>query len=364
MASATPDAIYASESVLAERCPTTAAATQVREGFAFSATDDRLFAMGWPHVRLVVAEHEDDDDPVTPIKEMIADEEERPYTVTWPLSVARRFVRALGMPIKYVQPKDAASVLKNGAPVGTDEARALLTHAVSRVGYHDGELIIHLVLLLEAMVGPEVVLDAAVSALEALPQASWAQRNGDAAHVIFQLGFVLLRASATTAPGYFERLRKLYGRATSETQPKSEQLDALDAVVNGSEGARRGGGKNREFYAHVTEAPELIAQVVADSDFAPDVRFVFLGGDPVVEALASQWKEYDHSDFLADLGRIQSPQVVNIVAAMVASSKVKKQAKTWLKTHAVYARPVLEQRAKGKGKDATQAKLALEELSK
>ncbi|MBK7396441.1 MAG: hypothetical protein IPJ34_09110 [Myxococcales bacterium] len=95
-----------------------------------------------------MAEHEDDDDPITPIKEMLADEEERPYTVVWPLSVARRFVRALGLPIKYVEPKDAASVLKSGAPVTADEARILLTQAVNRVGYNDQELMVHLVLLL------------------------------------------------------------------------------------------------------------------------------------------------------------------------------------------------------------------------
>ncbi|MBK7396442.1 MAG: hypothetical protein IPJ34_09115 [Myxococcales bacterium] len=182
--------------------------------------------------------------------------------------------------------------------------------------------------------------------------------------MIFQLGFVMLRASPTTASEYSERLRQLYGRTTGDTRPKSEQMDALDAVVNGSEGARRGGGRSREFYAHVTGAPELIAQVVADSDFAPDVRFVFLGGEPVVEAMASQWKEYDHAAFLADLGRIRSPQVVSVVAAMLASSKVKKQAKAWLQAHSAYTQPVLEATAKGKGKGAARAKAALEELFK
>lgn len=334
-----PDVMYSDEAALVRTCAGADGLRFLRKGFAFTPQDDRLFALGWPHARILDTEHEDADDPMTSLEEMLEDEENRPYEQVWPVEVARRFVRILGAREQRASTASLAAVAKRAEPVTVAEARELVTNAITRIGYNEGDLVEHFVLLLEAMVGPEPVLDAAISALERLAPASWASRNADGGEVLFELGFILLRAPAAAAAKHRQRLVDLWERITAGGRPESEQTDSLDAVVNGAEGATRAGGKARDMYAHVRDAPELLAKVVRESEYIPDARFIFLGGDGVLAELAKQWKNWDAATFLADLGRIRGPGVVEIVRAMSLQSDAKPEAKAWLREHAGDAKP-------------------------
>ena len=293
-----------------------------KKGFAWEPDYDSLFALGWPHLRLVVADHEDDRDATKWANTAIGGSIEGHYLVEWPEQVALRYVRAFGgrgagawsAKNEHV----AACIAAEATPPSEDEVRQMLADRVKRGGPTGSWFTEHFVLLLEAFVGTEVVLDGLTSALEG-------DVGGDeeVEQYGFVLGFLLLRVAPKVAAKQRARLQ-----AVLEKTPSSDYLyDGLACALGGGEAARSM-GNNPIYYHHAIDDPDGVRQAVAAGKWLPSARHVFIGGDPVLEIVVKSWNKQKDAELqrklATQLAPISSPLAVRILAEMAAKSKAKK----------------------------------------
>lgn len=250
-----------------------------------------------------------------------------------------------------------------GGPFSADEARALLKASL------DCERGDRLLLLLEALVGTDVVCDAAITTMEGYGQAQWTGSDFDL--VPYALGFLLLRLPADTSEKARARLEALHGKI-AKAGWESDAVKNLDVALHGVAGAERSAYRPEDdaissmYVTHIVDDPAWVGKTVLaggppDSSVMPDPRLAFLGGPPVLEAEAKWWKKYTRAGapaaFVERLGQIRSETLLPALLEMSAASKAKREATAWFVQHADFARAFLEKHSKGKSADAARAVL-------
>jgi len=320
----------------------------VKPGFGRTPEEDLQFALGFPHLRFLVEGHPDDQlaDPVQDAETVI----QKDYGTDVPARLARRRVRVLT--VEHIAPDGRGGwlpervnvALGNDSPVTEAEARSIIASQFQKesmgAGQHD------LILLLEAMVGSDVVADALVTALEAVPPSELNLSHQDRDIWVHHLGLILLRV-ASVAP-LRARLEKVLEAGEAAGPPdQGAPLATLDVVLHGREGAERSGLSDPWDLLNVNDAPGFVAkQVLAanyhPASFFPYVRLAFLGGDQVLELYGTRWQKLkstnDHRAFFLQLSAIARGKALAILHEMAASSKVKKEVTAWFAQH-----PELEQ---------------------
>jgi hypothetical protein len=326
-------------------------ARHLRAGFARDAEHDLRFALGWPHVRFLVDAHPDDQiaDPAKDAETVI----QKVYGIDVPARVARRRVRVLT--VDHIAPDgrggwlpEAVGVaLARDEPVTEAEARAIIASQMQKplmgAGQHE------MLLLLEAMVGSDVVADALVGALEAVPASDLLLRHQDRNIWTHHLGLILLRASSASAATLRARLEKVLDAANSAGPAnKAAPSRTLDVVLHGAEGARRSALLDPWHMLNVHDAPDLVAtqvetQKLEPATFVPYVRLAFLGGDRVLDVYATRWQKLksaeDQRAFFVGLSAIAKGKALTILHEMAASSKVKKEVAAWFAANPDVPRP-------------------------
>ena len=295
----------------------------LREGFAWDPTHDRLFALGWPHLRILADDHEDDRSPEAGATRVIDGSIEGHYLVRWPVEVARRFLRASGGrgagSLTTRNAHVASAVAAGARPASAPEAREMLAARVRLGGPTGSWFVEHFVLLLEAEVGTDVVLDGLTTALE-----GEVGTDNEVEQLGYLVGFLLLRAEAEAASRFRARLETVLGR----TDRASYLYDGLACSLGGAEAARSM-GKNPVYYHHALDEPIAVVDAVRAGKWLPSARHVFLGGEAVLEAVAPHWKKQKGAELqrkLAEqLAPIRSPTAVRILAEMASRSKAKKE---------------------------------------
>jgi hypothetical protein len=342
----------------------------VRPGFAFTAADDLAFALGYPHLTYLADGHPDDADPEAAAPLYVSKHGLAP--TVWPREVAARVARAFG---NWFDDAKVAEAYRTAGAITADEARQII-----RSELHGNNSRI-LLLLLEALVGPSVVVSTAVDQLEAFSGQEWTDSGPnirtDLPPTILSLGYLLLRLPADEAAGARARLEALYQVWTEEPKRfRTAAAKAIDVVLHGAAGAERsayraGGQISPYAPLHILDDPAWVARIVKasgapDQSAKPDARLVFLGGDEVLDLELSRWKKYTkpgaHTLLVEQLGKIQSPQILPWMLEMSATSKAKGDAQAWFLAHADFARGFLEQSADAGGAPADWARVVLKKL--
>jgi hypothetical protein len=297
--------------------------TAVRENFAWEPNYDQLFALGWPHLRTLLDGHEDDTDAGKHVATVIDGSLEGHYFVRWPRQVALRYVRAFGCrgsgALTTKNPYVAAVVEADAEPVTAAEAKEMLAARVRAGGPTGSWFVEHFILLLEAMVGTEVVLDGLTESL-----AGEVGTDNEVEQLGYMLGFLLLRVDAGVAANQRAKLEAILERTSSGTY----LYDGLACSLGGA-AAARSMGKNPVYYHHANDEPAAVLDAVEAGEWLPSARHVFLGGEAVLEAVAPYWKKQNGAELQRKLARqlapIRSPVAVRILAEMSEKSKAKKQ---------------------------------------
>lgn len=349
-----------------------------RPGFCFSPDYDALFALGWPHIRFVVDGHREDEDPPASAERILL-QSEPPARFAWPRRVAQGLVRAWGLPsIFELAPGvhdlriEAREALWSPDPIQPPEAFDLIACRVSQdlPGVSDRG-IESLVLLLEALVGAEVVGNAILEALEQLPPDTLLGEWSLPPHVTWHLGFLLLRVPTATAESWRARMRRLLDTAL-ELRPTARRYGfrgagasharSLFLVLGGGAAAESSTDRTLRWYAHTSDDSVLVRMRVAVNrlGYEPDARLVFLGGPDVIDRFARDWPKLASSEaqrwFFEQMAPIKAPQMFPLMLEMAGRSLVRSEAIGWFAAHAADAKAFLDEAAASDGTAASYAR--------
>jgi hypothetical protein len=198
-----------------------------------------------------------------------------------------------------------------------------------------------------------------VTSLEALSDEILASSNPTALFAR-QLGFSLLRVTASEASALGARLEKLRARVPEFSRRSARE--ALEMI------AGRGQRSADDGVFLLEGAQEKILGLVAgdpNPKIVPNARLVFLAGDELINWYAKNAKKLDpyrQPDIIAHFSPMRSERALSFMLLLTATSKVKKEALTCFIDHADRTRPFLEKTSATKGDEGTWAKAVLAKL--
>jgi len=353
--------------------------SSVRRGFATSPDYDALFALGWPHIRFVVDGHREDEEPQAHALRILA-MPEPPARFAWPRMVAQGVVRAWGLPSIFELAPGvqgfrlaAEEAVWRPEPITAGEAADLVACRLGQEvpGVTDRG-VETFVLLLEALVGAEVVGAAILDALEATPVDTLLSEWSLPPTVTFHLGFLLLRVPQATNDVWRRRMTSLL-ELCFEARPAlrrhgfrgagASHARALHLALNGSAAAENSTDRSLRWYVHATDDSVLVRMRVAvnRSAYEPDSRLVFLGGPDVLQRYIRDWTKLGTTDaqrwFFEQMAPIADPAMYPLMLEMAGRSLVRPEVIGWFVKHAAATRAFLEQTAAGDGTAATSARM-------
>ena len=333
----------------------------VKKGFAFTAEQDLQFALGWPHLYELAEGHEDDADPAASALRICQEGDVRSV---WGIATAHRLARgwsregAADMHGKPLPP--FVKTLARNEPVTPEEAHSLVS---GRIRTNSVMNLDQLLLVCEAIVGPDATVQGALDGLDKTPSEVVWGHGTHMAHrpALVALGLMLLRLRPADRDAALARWRKLYDRWKSEAGGEEPpMLDGSLGVLEPQEFVSSEGP-----LLHLEDAKGVVAWrnefkgKPTDDDFA-DSRFVFLGGEDVYKIERKCWAKYPgaHAVIVERFGRVKSPLTVELMLELANKSKARKAAAAWFSKHADYARPELERLSKGPLADWAKASIA------
>ena len=319
-------------------------AKYIKSGFARTAEDDLLFALGWPHVRYLIDGHTDDllTDPAAIEKTVFKTQ----AGLGVPRGIALRRIRAfaayaLGPDGKLRQ--GAARALLNDHPMSEGEATTFVAEHLA--GRALGTKQLEIIFLLEAMAGPNAIAEAITKAFEDAADAQLLEHASDKSTWAFGLGFLLLRAEASYSIALRERLEAILRRCPKEDVNSHSVANVLDQVLHQSKASLRSDHTDQSMLLHwIDESPSAVREQLAASarpfGGAVYARMVFLGGEDVIDYYKKHYdKVKDASEqraIVAQFGRIASPKVRELIEAMSEKSKAENDARAWLDENRSY----------------------------
>ncbi len=332
-----------------------------------------LYERGYPYMTILVDGHKDDKKPALAATKVFSEYYGR-YHAYWPKLVAHAFARASGVggdgEWDTDEVKKAAS---STALVSADEARALARSQLTRVSSASLYEVFHALFTLEAIAGTDVILEALVDGLEALPKKRWKASDDDEtpALVAYATGFMLLRSMKAQA--FKKRLEALYEETVKATSAVGEETirGGLDLALHGTDGAKRTLGSSHwqywYYYLMVDDAAVHLTRLAnnAKSDWVPEARIVYLAGPEMFPVYTTQkalrqGKRLPH--ILGDFGMFADDHVLSLMVDMIGVKGAGDAPAEYFKTNGKYVRKKLEALAKGSGAAAVKAKAALNML--
>lgn len=279
------------------------------QGFGRTEEDDRLFALGWPHLVYLV--------PGDASAKELADGPK--FAAKYPFVTGEvkvgvaprmlRFLRALR------ENSTDYSGIQQGGPLTDAEVDALVDFAASE---NLGAMVTY---LLEALRSPSEILEKLLKVLEARDPAAWfetpvAASGGGAIHAAH---FLRLRVPQPESARAGERLAALLAKLDAvEGDNAGHASEMLERVVRGrpeqvrhlSDLAFVGTGDAQ--YIRDEVLPKLATMKPADREW-PDARLIFLGGEPVLLAHVEHHQRFNKDaqrTLLSDLARMAHPKAL------------------------------------------------------
>jgi hypothetical protein len=296
-------------------------------GLAVTPEYEELLAKGYPYLRRLVTPHPDEEQAENTAQMMLCLGDPAEYFVDWPAAVARRYVRGYAASAMvggdYQVMFDAA---QDPGPVDEAEGRQLIGAMLEPEHYQRYEFHVHHALfLLEAMIGSEAVVDAALTAYEGMADldGTYSTRND----LAYALGFVIERLPATAQANAKARVQALVDKHAD--RGKVYTRDFLSYLVGGREALERSGRTLGLYCVHFCNDPELIRSIAADSVTAWDVQHVVRAGEPLLDALTAKslrqiWAPW--RPLVAEqLGVLASPKAVRALKELGQTKKLAPQ---------------------------------------
>jgi hypothetical protein len=307
----------------------------IRQGFGATPDDDLLYALGWPYFAWL--------EPGDAKRADLADA--RKFSAKYVYSVGPRpegvVKRNLRHTLLFGTGADELEAIQNDAPLSSRELERIFDALM------DAQFGFVTALLLESVTSPEIVLDAILSRLKALPPEAWKQGDFETfgGGCVRALHFLLLRSDADHSHASRARLEALWDRSAAPAlEGGSRVARTFDLVLHGRDGVERSGQRlgqvlqNDAMFAiddlaYVrTSALAFIPKMVARDRASVSARLAFLGGDPVIDAIAThvgQVHSTARDDLALGLSRCAHPRVAGIMTALGTPA-----AKRWLKKKA------------------------------
>ena len=279
------------------------------QGFGRTEEDDRLFALGWPHLVYLVpgdaSAKELADGPKFAAKCVFGTGEVKVGVAPRML----RFLRAL-----RADSTDYSGI-QEGGPLTDAEVDALVDFAASE---QFGAMVTY---LLEALRSPSEILEKLLKVLEARDAAAWFKHPVDAfgGGAIHGTHFLRLRVPQPESARAGDRLAALLAKLEAvEGEKFGHAFKMLQRVVRGRPEQVRhlsdleflGPGDAQRIRDEVL--PKLATMKPADREW-PDARLIFLGGEPVLLAHVEHHQRF-HKEaqrtLMSDLARMAHPKAV------------------------------------------------------
>ena len=346
------------------------------KSLCFDPEHDRLLALGYPYLRFI-------EDPLPKAADAAKAARTHAYPkgksklrLHWPRNVAHRFLRTAASDYFQdwqgqapVTPEDQA-LCDRDEDVSADEARALIQRTVTIPGctwsgrYEDQYF------LTEELFGTEFVVNTILDALDALPEELWKQPrppNRKAAHAARVLGFLFRRLPEAKREAARERLRSFVPRMQEGLAVDEDLPIAVDVVLNGSKARQLTRTHESHYiylssYIHAGDDPERLRAIAAHKDTIYtdlDPQIVYLAGHEIFDVLGKHRPAArEIPGFIEEIGKFKHPTVVTLMVELIGRPTSKALPMDWLRAHEDFARPHLDQLAKGRGKLAEKAQMA------
>ena len=307
----------------------------------FRAEDAEALAEGWPHVRALRTSGSKKPAAARAARVLTKVD---PVNVVWTREVALAFLRGHGLGFRT--PKQAQlEAIDADSPLDERGFVAILEGWTrrDRYGFHYE----HLVLLGEALLGPDACVRAICTWLEGLsrkrraaktsPRLLFVRALTEPLVVAYWVGFPLGRAE-DPAP-----LRARLEAFRSGCPEGSSLAGLLGLVLAGAETVERL-GLDVLAVCHFVDDPAVVRRCSAASrryaSLSP--RFIWLGGAPVLDDFAERARaglpSWYQSRAVEELGVFAEPEVLPVMAALAERKRMQKAAHRWFADHAGFAR--------------------------
>ncbi len=296
----------------------------LQKGFGFTEEDDRLWALGWPHLFYLTP---GDIAPKTRTDRNAFHRMYDPIGPEMPEGMAHKLVRY------YTAGLDEgklSAALQNDEPISDGEALVAARYATSASFGH------YLLYALEAIRSSAWVLEHMVAALEDTSNEQWKLSPHEAfsSNVTLRLPMVMLRAPAADVDRATARLRALASRLDAAGLGQYHRgLQMLNKILDPVP------PPSGTHFLLTPEHAALIREHVLPAientrpadRFWPDARLAFTGGEPVVAAYvrhASQLHSSHKKALVLGLSRCAHPAIPDLMRAIGGA-----YGKKWLKAH-------------------------------
>jgi hypothetical protein len=315
----------------------------LRAGFCHRVEDDERFALGWPHLRRVVA------DPSPP--EVVRSATRRALAfgqnagrAEWSRAVATRLVRLRGLKAVFELAPGVRELRPEAEEALQDERDLSVSEFQSAVAVRMTEDLHGLpagaleewVLLAEALLGAEPVATAIVEVLEGLDGGEITASRSLPPQVTLTLGYVLLRVPTHAATALRHRMAGVLAAACGADLPAPVPSHArsLALVLHGTPAADMCTDRSPGWYTFATDAERIRERVRANRlPWFPDARLAFLAGTSVLPRFARQGLEIKSVErqqlLFSHVAPIAGPDAFAFVLTLCVRGPLRAQAVSW-----------------------------------
>jgi hypothetical protein len=351
---------------------------RIKKGFCFDPVHDQLFALGWPHIRMIT------DVSVEPYKLALYHLMQTDFDLRlkWPRSLALALVRAWGIgrlydiaPGKREIREEVKEALWNLEPLEAEEVTALIHTRMETTPLWVGDRATEsFVLLAEALTSTDVIAMAIVTALERMTPEELIDMKPMPALITYQLGYLLLRMKKGPSEDLTARLRNVLHHTADLAPGSGTRLPqtpcharSMMLVLRNATAAHATTDHDLRWYTHSEDPVPVRMRASINRGFTlPDARLVWIGGPRILESRFGGWyRKLDSTDqkwFMEQMGPVQAVEVIPIMLSLAAESTVRPHARSWLLNHKDFAMPVVERLASVSNPHAADAKLFLASL--
>jgi len=315
-----------------------AGAKYVEAGLTETAERDLELALGWSAVRYLAVGHPDGKLTGAKLQAKILE----PCDAV-PVELAARRVRGMAafrIDADGVWHPTALAAIEDETPFTPTSAASFIRDELASKRESMGSLP-DVYGVLEALVGPDVVLTAIVEALEAAPMVRLQEEDRKLLPMAAQIARLLLRAHVDHEPRLRSRLLRLEKKAAIDSDRHRSVAAVIDRQLHGQR-ARTPPRSLGELALWSGVPRATVLDALKDLELtrrscSVEPRLALLVGDAAADLYLEKWKLLPDAPsqrrLVSELGVLRTAGIARLMAELAQKSKAKKQAQAWLDAH-------------------------------